>query len=220
MTGLLEALASLPFPLVLLAAWGLAFGESGLGIGMLFPGETGVLILGTTGVSAVRIAALIAVVTVGVTVGDHVGYGLGRRYGVRMRDTRVVARIGVRHWDRAVEALRKYGAAAVFLTRLLPIVRTLTPAAAGSAGVAYFRFLPASLVGGLMWASLYIGAGSAAGASIAYVERVLGQASWVLFGVAVVVLAGVLLWRRRRRARAAEAESEPEDKQEDEPVAG
>ncbi|MEV4247717.1 VTT domain-containing protein [Streptosporangium canum] len=67
----------------------------------------------------------------GVTAGDHVGYLLGRRYGGRMRELAVVRRLGVRHWDRATAAPRRHGAAAVFVTRLIPIVRTLTPAAVG-----------------------------------------------------------------------------------------
>lgn len=213
-TEWLETLAGLPFPLVLLVAWALAFAESGLGVGMLFPGETGVLILGTTATTLPRVVVMVAIVGVGVTAGDHVGFLLGRRYGARMRDTRVVRRLGVRHWDRAVGALRKYGAAAVFLTRLLPIVRTLTPAAAGSAGVRYARFLLASLAGGLLWGGLYVGGGALAGASVAYVEQVLGRASWGLFGALVVVVLGVVLWRRLRSRRTDvtvdQEESEPE----------
>lgn len=92
----------------------------------------------------------------------------------------------------------------MFLTRLVPVVRTLTPAAAGTAGVAYLRFLPASLTGAFMWSALYTFAGALAGASIGRVEEFIGRAGWLLVAVlAVLVGAVVLVRRRRRKARGA-----------------
>ena len=46
------------------------------------------------------------------------------------------------------------------LTRLVPVVRTLVPAIAGASGLPYRRFLPASLVGSLLWASTWVLAGN------------------------------------------------------------
>lgn len=64
---------------------------------------------------------------------DHVGYVIGRRYGTRLRDTRPVRRLGTEHWDRAGRMLRRRGPTALVISRLLPLVRTLMPAAAGPA---------------------------------------------------------------------------------------
>lgn len=197
LSDVIAALAELPFAGVLLAAAALAVAESGLGLGMLVPGETGVLVLATTATDVVRFVALFAVVALGVCAGDHVGYGLGRRYGAGLGGTRLVRRLGTHHWDRAVAALHRHGAAAVLWTRLLPVVRTLTPAAAGVARVRYPRFLAASLAGSAMWAGLYVGVGALAGASIGYAERVLGRAGWV--ALVVLGITGFVLLRRRSR---------------------
>ncbi|HEY1228076.1 MAG TPA: hypothetical protein VGF26_12235 [Ramlibacter sp.] len=83
----------------------------------------------------------------------------------------------------------------------IAIVRTLTPAAAGSAQVRCGRFLPASLAGSLLWSALYVSLGAFAGASAAHLERLLGRASWILFG-ALAVLVVVVILIRRRRAKA------------------
>lgn len=176
-----------------------AFAESGLGAGMFVPGEVAVLVLsaGTEGTRS--LLALFLVVAVSSSAGDHIGYFLGIRYGERMRDTRLVRRIGQQHWDRAQALFHRYGATAVFLTRLLPIVRTLTPATAGVGSVRYFRFLPASLAGAAMWSALYVSAGSLVSASVREAETVVTRILWALLGVAAVLAVGVVWWRRRRR---------------------
>ncbi|MFB4286036.1 DedA family protein [Nonomuraea sp. ATR24] len=200
-TDVVQAISDLPFPVVGVVAGAMAFAESGLGLGSIVPGETGVLLLGAAAGTPVRYVVMLLVVALGVTAGDHVGYLLGRRYGVRMRELRVVRRLGVRHWDRATTALLRYGAAAVFVTRLIPVVRTLTPAAAGAAQVRYGRFLPASLAGSLLWSAVYVSLGAFAGASAAHLERLLGRASWALLGVLVALVVTVSLVRRFRRRR-------------------
>lgn len=131
------------------------------------PGEVAVLAL-SAGTEGTRpLLALFLVVTLSSSAGDHIGYFLGIRYGQRMRETRLVRRIGQHHWDRAQELCHRYGARAVFLTRLLPVVRTLTPATAGVGSVRYLRFLPASLAGAAMWSALYVSAGTLVSTSCA-----------------------------------------------------
>lgn len=201
----LTALSDAPLVLILLVAGAFAFAESGLGVGMVLPGETAILVLATTVTGPLRFVLMLVVVAVGVCAGDHVGYRLGRRHGAKLADSRIVHKLGRRHWDMATLALHRYGAWAVFFTRLLPVVRTLTPAVAGTSGVGYARFLPASLCGAFTWSALYVTLGAFAGASVKYVERVLGVAGWVGLGllVCVVVVAVVRIRRRRdRRTRA------------------
>ncbi|MQA12307.1 MAG: DedA family protein [Pseudonocardiaceae bacterium] len=172
---------------------------------MVFPGEAGVLVLGTTATSPVRFGLLFLVVGLAASIGDHVGYWLGRRYGVRLRETRLVRRLGVRHWDRAMLALHRHGAAAVLLTRMVPVVRTLSPAGAGASRLPYRRFLPASIAAGLLWSGVYVGLGAFAGASARYLERMLGTAGWIVLGVAALACA-LVWWSRRRRAVRVPAE--------------
>jgi len=141
-----------------------------------------------------------AVVTVCAAAGDAIGYAVGRRYGDRLGESRLIARIGRRHWDRAGDLLRRRGAWAVLVARFLPVVRTVTPAAAGAARLPLNRFLPASLVGALAWSALHIGIGAGAGAAAREVERVLGGAAWAVLAALVAVAVAVALVRRRRRA--------------------
>jgi membrane protein DedA with SNARE-associated domain len=187
-------------------ALGAAFAESGLGLGAVVPGETFVVVLAATTDGGWAAALLGAVVAVGASLGDHVGYVLGRRHGDRLRRTTAVQRVGVHHLDRATAAMRRHGAAAVVLTRLVPVVRTLTPAAAGASGLPYPRFLAASLTGSALWAGLYVGGGSVAGAAGSAVSDAAGRAAWLsAVAVASLVLPPLVvrLLGGRRPARPA-----------------
>ena len=189
----MDTIAEFPLPALLGVAALFGVAESGLGVGMFVPGETVVLVLAASIQGNEALVALFVIAGVSNSVGDHIGYLLGYRYGERLRDTALVHRMGVEKWDRATVALRKYGAAAVFLTRVVPVVRTITPAAAGVAKVRYRFFLPASLGGAYTWAAVYVTAGALAGASIR--SAVTAPRS-----LAVVV---AVMWRRRRRAESA-----------------
>jgi len=198
-----DTAASLPTPLVWALGLAFSFAESGLGLGFFMPGETLVLLLAATFDDVTPAVVFFLVVAVGGSAGDHVGYLLGRRFGAGFRNSKLIRRLGVDNWDRAVGILERRGAAAVFLTRLVPVIRTLTPAAAGVAGVPYRAFLPASFAGALTWSAVYAGIGFLLRSSLEAAQRYLGEASsWalVVVAVAIAVIIVVRLVRGRRAA--------------------
>lgn len=213
LTDALEGLAGLPQPAVLAVTGALTLAECTLGVGFLAPGESALLLAATTVTSAPRFLVMWLVVSVCAVAGDSIGYFLGRRYGHRLRDSKVVRKLGQEHWDKACELLRRRGAWAVFFARFMPVVRTLVPASAGTCKLEYRRFLPASIAGAVSWSALHIGIGSAAGASAKYIESVFNGAMWVLMAVAVLVGAAVVL-RKRRKARADAVRPEPRELEE------
>ena len=168
-----------------------AFAEAMLGLGIVLPGEAMVTGIATTLDGEMRTALFVAV-TLGATTGDHVNYWLGRGTGARLRDSRLVRRIGIAYWDQAVALVQQWGAWAVVVSRLLPVVRTLMAAVAGVSQLRYSSFAVASLTGSALWAALWIAAGEAVG-------RLLGQ-PLVLAGAVAVVLSFLVL-RRAKRAR-------------------
>jgi len=178
----------------------LAFAEAMLGVGVVLPGE--VMITGiAASIDDAWHAPLFLAVTVGATVGDHVNYWLGRLLGPRLRGSRLVARLGLQYWDRAVTMIQRHGARAVVVSRLLPVVRTLMAAVAGVSHLRYRSFAAASLVGSALWAALWVSAGGALGGLLE------NNALLVPALLVVGLLSLVVVLARRRAARRRDTTS-------------
>ncbi|CAM3659800.1 DedA family protein [Occultella aeris] len=203
MESLLAGLADHYGPLLLALGALFAFAESALGLGFVFPGETVVLGIGAATTTGDQVAVAIGVVALGATAGDHLGYLIGHRAGPALRESRVVRRVGTRHWDRGTSMLRRYGVLAIVVSRLLPAVRTLVPPAAGASRLGYGKFLAGSVIGAILWSGLWVGVGAAARTALPQAAAALGTASWLVFGgivvAAIVVAVTVHLVRRRSR---------------------
>jgi membrane-associated protein len=155
MIALLTPLMMVLGPLALLLLMGVLFAETGLLVGFFLPGDS---LLFTAGVlvAAGAIHLPLWLVAVGAfvaaTVGDQVGYLVGRRFGPRVfsrRDSRWLSRD---HVSRAEAFFERHGPKAVVLARFVPVVRTLTPALAGMGHMPRRRFTAYNLAGGLVWA--------------------------------------------------------------------
>ncbi|MEN8707546.1 MAG: DedA family protein [Nocardioides marinisabuli] len=172
----------------------LAFAESALGMGAFFPGEVAITAV-VAGLDRASQGAAVLVLTLGATAGDHVGYLLGRRFGPRLAGSRLVRRVGVDRWATATRLVQQRGAPAIFVSRLLPLVRTVMPAVAGVASMPYPWFAAASVSGSLVWATVWVTAGGAVRA----LGALAGPAGLLLlvFAVGAAVL---LRWVLRRRA--------------------
>ncbi|GAA2813601.1 DedA family protein [Saccharopolyspora taberi] len=206
----LATIAGLPRPLLVLITGALVLGECTLGLGFLVPGESGLLIASAAVTDIGFFLTLSLVVAACAAIGDSIGFWLGRRYGVRLRETKAIRKLGQKHWDRATDLIRRWGIGAVLVGRFLPVARTMTPAAAGVSGLRYTRFLPASLLGATGWSFLHVSIGWTAGASAKYIEQMLGRAGGIVLGAVVVIGVGVWLWKRSRKNRQETAEVEPE----------
>ncbi|SDN64084.1 DedA family protein [Allokutzneria albata] len=207
----LESIAGLPQPLVLAAAAAFTFGETTIGLGLVVPGEVGLLVAASTVKALGTGIVMWAVVTLAAVCGDSVGYLVGRRFGGKLRETRLIKRMGQENWDKATALIRRRGAWAVFFARWLPVVRSLTPAAAGTAGLAYPKLLIASICGAAPWAALHVTIAAMAGEAAKQIESKLSTASYFLLGG--VVLAGIVfvLVRKSKAKKAATVVTPPEE---------
>jgi membrane protein DedA with SNARE-associated domain len=203
LTDVLEWLQALPQPALVGATGALVFAECTIGLGFIAPGESGLLIAATTVDSVQRFLILWAVVTVCAGLGDSIGFAIGRRFGPRLRETRLIQKYGTEGWDKATGILRRRGAWAVFFARFLPVVRTLMPAAAGTSGLPYRKFFPAVLAGAACWSAMHIAIGAALGEAAKRIEGMITTGgTFVVVGLAVVVLVTVVLRKRRKAKRA------------------
>jgi len=172
----------------------------------LFPPIPSELIMPLAGYLAAEgrmsVWAVVAAGTAGSVLGALFWYALGRaigpvrflalvdRYGRWLTLTRAETLAAI-HW------FERHGAAAVFLGRMVPGVRTLISIPAGLAGMPFGRFVLFTFLGSLIWVSGLTLAGYLLQAQYERVHVLLDPATTIL----VVVLAVVYVWRVLRWRR-------------------
>jgi membrane protein DedA with SNARE-associated domain len=149
---------------------------------------------------------LVAVGMVGAVanlVGSWLAYWAGRAGGRPLieRWGRFI-RLRPHELDRAEAWFADHGEAAVFVSRLLPVIRTFISLPAGIAEMPFRRFTVYTFVGCLPWTFALAGAGYALGSRWQTVERYFRPISIVV----AVLLGGLIVWWFVRRARARKRE--------------
>lgn len=208
MGTLIDALVALPPWLVLALVFLLPAMEAALFLGLVVPGETAIVIGGVVAHQGrLTLWAVILAAVAGATIGDQVGYVVGRRYGDGLLERlprRVKASGDI---ERALDLLQRRGAVAVALGRWVAALRALVPGLAGMSGLGRARFTVANVLGGLLWATAVAVAGYLAGASYKALESRLGVGSDIAAVLVVAAIVVWVVWRHRRRAGADRADS-------------
>ena len=148
---------------------GIIFAETGLLIGLAFPGDSllfiagvaasgsGAAILGDAHLSAI---ALVIGAPLAATLGGLVGYFFGHKYGPKLFD-RPDGRVFNHQKVVTTEKwLRKYGTGkALIFARFVPFVRTLINPMCGVVGVDKKKFFFYNALGAVIWTETVIGLG-------------------------------------------------------------
>ncbi|MCW3008322.1 MAG: DedA family protein [Solirubrobacterales bacterium] len=142
--------------------------------------------------------ALAAAGGLGYLVGALVGWLIGVRGGRPLleRHGRWL-HLGPERMDRAERWFHRFGAWAVFLGRLTPLVRSFISIPAGVLGSPLGSYTVLTLAGSMIWCLVFAGAGWAAGSHWESVHSALHYVDYVVVA-AVLGLAVLVLVRRRR----------------------
>jgi membrane protein DedA with SNARE-associated domain len=143
--------------------------------------------------------------TLGNLVGSWIAYWVGR-VGGRPLVERWGRFIFLRphELDRAEAWFADHGDTAVFVSRLLPVVRTFISLPAGVAEMPFVRFSVYTFLGCLPWTFALAAMGYALGSRWPLVERYFRPIS-IVVGTMIVVAVAVWLIRRSKQRRLDEA---------------
>jgi membrane-associated protein len=170
-----------------LGIFAMVFSESGLLVGIFFPGDSLLFTAGflaSTGIFNIFFLALICFI--GAVSGDNVGYAFGKRYGPRIFKKEDSFWFHKKHLVRAEKFYEKYGGKTIILARFTPIVRTFAPIVAGVGSMNYQTFFFYNIIGGFLWSVGISFAGYFLGRSIPNVDK------YLLPIVAVIILVSLL----------------------------
>jgi membrane protein DedA with SNARE-associated domain len=151
---------------------------------------------------------IVVVILVGVAgnwLGALLAYAVARRFG-RALLLGPGRRIGIspRHLDLADQWIERYGLAAVFFGRMLPVIHTYISFPAGLARMQPALFAALSLLGSTVWVTFLAVLGYEVGANYTKVSGPIGTAAIV---IALLVIIVVVAWYLRGRVRDAPTSS-------------
>ena len=189
-----------------------AMGAPGAGVAValenIFPPIPSEIVLPLAGFASsqgdMNVLAAIIWTTIGSVVGAVALYSIGAALG-RDRTRALLGRaplVEEKDIDKAEDWFARYGTVAVFVGRMIPLVRSFISIPAGVERMPLPVFVAYTLAGSLIWNSAFVIAGYALGENWDRVETYVGPVSK---GVAVLaVLAVVAFFVVRLRARRAE----------------
>jgi len=192
-----------------------ALGPVGVGLSILLetiiPPIPSEAVLGLAGVlinqGEMNIVPTVLFATVGSILGAIFFYWLGRLLGPRRSHAFLdrLPLVETEDVDRTFEWFERHGRSAVFFGRMVPIVRSFVSVPAGVVKMNFGQFLLYTAGGSLIWNSVLIGLGVAAGT---WVEANLHWLDYAVVTVAVLAVA----WMIYRRSTDLYARKHPDSK--------
>jgi membrane protein DedA with SNARE-associated domain len=160
----------------------------------------------------VELVLVVLVSSLANLTGSLIAFWLTRRYGERVVLSRAGRRLGLSrgHLRLANRFFDRFGLWAVFVGRLLPIVRTYISFPAGLSRIGYLRFTLATLAGAIPWNSALAYAGYNLGQHYETVAATLGPFA-IPIAIAVVILLAVVWWLGRKAGEDEEVAIQEEE---------
>jgi len=197
---------------VYLGLWFVIFAETGLAVGFFLPGDSMLVVSGLfAAANKLNVWLVMLAFFLGSVIGDSTGYWTGRVMGKTLFNRESSRIFKPSRVEKAHAFFEKYGVKTVILARFVPIVRTFAPLVVGAAEMPYSRFLPFSIIGGLLWICSMVLAGYFLGGVIEralnikledHIEKV------VIVVVAISLLPPLIEYLRHRSRKRAEASAE------------
>jgi len=146
-----------------------------------------------------NLIVVVLVCSIANLTGSLIAFWLTRRYGERVVLSRAGRWAGLSrgHLRLANRFFERFGLWAVFVGRLLPIVRTYISFPAGLSRIGYARFTLATLAGAIPWNFALAYAGLKLGQHYETVAATLGPFA-IPIAIAVVILLAVAWWFGRK----------------------
>jgi membrane protein DedA with SNARE-associated domain len=171
--------------------------------GVPVPGETALLAgAALAHFGRLSLGWVVAAAIAGATLGDNLGFLVGRRGGRTLAE-RYGRRVGLtrKRLDQFDRFFERHGGRTVFIARFITGLRVFGAVLAGASGLRWPTFLFYNAAGAVVWATAVAIAGYVLGESWDVLERWVGRSSVIaLAAIAIIVLVAVARARRRKES--------------------
>ena len=137
------------------------FCETGLVVTPFLPGDSLLFAAGTIAAmpnEPLSLVPLILLLISAAFIGDNTNYFTGKFLGHKVyeKNYRLIKR---EYLDKTHLFYEKHGRITIIIARFMPIIRTFAPFVAGVGTMQYARFVTFSIVGNILWVTLFTMAG-------------------------------------------------------------
>lgn len=167
------------------------FCETGLVVTPFLPGDS--LLFAAGAVAAMpnqplNIVFIIFLLIIAAFTGDNTNYFIGRYLGLNVfeKDYRLIKK---KYLIKTHNFYEKHGGKTLIIARFMPIIRTFAPFVAGVGTMKYLRFFTFSILGNVLWVTLF----SLAGYFFGNIPIVKRNFTLAIFGIIFVSLLPMII---------------------------
>jgi membrane-associated protein len=138
------------------------FAETGLVVTPFLPGDSLLFAAGALASiesSGLSISLMWGLLVAAAILGDSTNYHIGRAIGPKVFNKEKSLFLNPKYLAQTQEFYREHGGKTVLLARFMPIFRTFAPFVAGVGHMSFRKFFTFSVVGSLLWMTIFLGAG-------------------------------------------------------------
>jgi len=170
-------------------------------VGLFIPGMLVVIAGGfMVRLGILDIGGVIVVASIGAMLGDVIGYIIGKKYGLSFFD-----RYGkffflhTERFEKIRSLMSRHTGKSLIFGRFNSFTRSFTPFVAGSSSVSFVRFLWFNIVGGILWAIVFVLAGYIFGEGYKTVSRYIGGFITIAIFLSVGIVYAYRFINKRKR---------------------
>jgi membrane-associated protein len=152
---MLHILTTFSEPLIYLLAFSIVLLETGVAPFFFLPGDSLLFSLGLFAHQGlIRLEIIIPVLILSGFIGNLIGYHLGSFVREKHHTSKLLKTIPDKYITKTELFYQKYGSWTIFISRFIPVVRTVAPFLAGVSKMNYKKFVILSLVGAIFWSAI------------------------------------------------------------------
>lgn len=177
------------------------FAETGLLIGILFPGDTLLIAAGVFAATGkLSLSWLLVTVVVAAIIGYEVGYRIGERLGPKMFKRQEGVLFRQEYIEKTEEFFDKYGKATLIFARFIANVRTFVSLLAGAGKMDKRSFLIYNIIGAVLWGIGVTMLGYAVGSAVPNIDKIIVP----LLILILFVMYSIIIWHILKDAQRRE----------------
>ena len=162
--------------------------ETTVGIGLILPGSTLLLVMGALAARGFfDIGDLFWFAVVGAIIGDNLNYYIGKKFGEK-----IFAQgfwfIKPKHLKKGKDFFDRYGSSGIFFGRFIPSLKEIMPLIAGAFGMKKLPFMVWNILGAIGWSMAWILPGYFFSQSLNFAEIWLTRAGFFMATLFVVFI--------------------------------